>query len=309
MTIRPAEVADHTRMADLMQRTTQFNLTGTRFGVAEIEALPDATTRLMVDVRDRFGNYGTVGLMMFGAAGRSLEVTTFLLSCRVLGRGVEHRMLAHLGQAALTLGMDEIRLRYTVTPRNLPARQFLDEVAVYRDGTADASLIYVVGAPDAAALRYAPDGPATPEPAPETVPAATSQTPGWDERLPSRNDLALVTTELTTAERVRKAVGAAWTDTTDLDDRADDERIVVQIWAEILHVCAGDVDGDFRSLGGGSLEIVALLSQVYEAFRVEIPVDMLLDQAFTVTDVVEMIRLLRTGDDAPSDGDIPWVEA
>ena len=312
VTIRPADAADHTRMADLMRRTTQFNLSRERYGVAEIEALPDATTRLVVDVRDRFGSYGTVGLMMLSAACGSLEVTTFLLSCRVLGRGVEHRMLAHVGLMAVNQGLDDVQLRYTTTPRNLPARRFLDDVAVLRGEAADAGLIYAIRAQDAAGLRYAPDGPAIPEPAPapeQTLAATgTAGPPRWDRRLPAWDDLGLITTELTTAERVRKAVGAAWADAGNLGDRADDERVVIQIWAQILEIPAGDVNGDFRALGGGSLEIVALLAQVYEAFRVEIPVDMLLDQAFTVTDLVEMIRLLRACGEAQTAGDIPWVE-
>ena len=52
-----------------------------------------------VEVRDRFGDYGLVGVMIFGCADQALTVDTFLLSCRVLGRGVEHQMLNYSGQA------------------------------------------------------------------------------------------------------------------------------------------------------------------------------------------------------------------
>jgi 3-oxoacyl-(acyl-carrier-protein) synthase len=53
---------------------------------------------------------------------------TFLLSCRVLGRGVEHRILSDLGQMAAAAGASRVRLRIEKTKRNTPARSFLESV-------------------------------------------------------------------------------------------------------------------------------------------------------------------------------------
>ena len=60
---------------------------------------------LRVEVSDRFGDYGLVGVAIFGAIGDALAIDTMLLSCRVLGRGVEHAMLAHLGRLAVDRGL------------------------------------------------------------------------------------------------------------------------------------------------------------------------------------------------------------
>ena len=50
--------------------------------------------------------------MIFNAAEGKLSADTFLLSCRALGRGIEHRMLAKLGQIASERGLAPITLRY-----------------------------------------------------------------------------------------------------------------------------------------------------------------------------------------------------
>ena len=68
---------------------------------AQIQHLPESGLECrVVEVSDRFGDYGLVGLMIFVARNDVLEVDTFLLSCRVLNRGVEHRMLNELGRIA-----------------------------------------------------------------------------------------------------------------------------------------------------------------------------------------------------------------
>ena len=88
------------RVAQLTQRTNQFNFTTIRRSEAEIQKLcqSEELERLVVEVSDRFGDYGLVGVIMFRTNGKALEVDTFLLSCRVLGRGVEHQMIRKLGE-------------------------------------------------------------------------------------------------------------------------------------------------------------------------------------------------------------------
>ncbi len=57
-----------------------------------------------------------------------LVVDTFLISCRALGRGVEHRMLAFLGDQAAERGLATIGLELRETAKNLPAQQFVQSV-------------------------------------------------------------------------------------------------------------------------------------------------------------------------------------
>jgi FkbH-like protein len=122
--IRPVTRSDLARIAQLSQRTNQFNFTTIRRTEAEFEALIAGGTVecQTVRVRDRFGEYGLVGLIVFARDGDALAVESFMLSCRVLGRGVEHRVMANLGQRALDRSAARVRLRFEESRVNRPAK-------------------------------------------------------------------------------------------------------------------------------------------------------------------------------------------
>ena len=128
--ISPMQSEQLSRVAQLTQRTNQFNLTTIRRSEVEIQQRCNLG-RLechVVQVKDRFGDYGLVGLLLFEAQEKALVVDTFLLSCRVLGRGVEHRMLAYLGTLAQKRGLERVEVFYTPTKKNQPAWDFLISV-------------------------------------------------------------------------------------------------------------------------------------------------------------------------------------
>jgi FkbH-like protein len=81
-----------------------------------------------VQVRDRFGDYGLVGTVLFERRAEHLWVDTLLLSCRVLGRKVEHRMLEKLGQVAQARGLQWVHVPYCSTHKNQPVLDFLNEL-------------------------------------------------------------------------------------------------------------------------------------------------------------------------------------
>ena len=124
--IAPMAPADRTRVAQLTQRTNQMNTTLARRTEAEICTL-DAEC-WTVRVRDRFGDYGLTGVVIFRASGDALVVDTFLLSCRALGRGVEHRMVAQLGEAARERGLARVEIPFVAGQRNRPAELFLQSI-------------------------------------------------------------------------------------------------------------------------------------------------------------------------------------
>jgi FkbH-like protein len=118
------------RVAQLTQRTNQFNTTTIRRSANEIQALclSEKKEGLVVEVRDRFGDYGLVGVIILEARSDTIDVDTFLLSCRALGKGVEQRMLARLGEKARERKLDYVDVRYVPTPKNRPAFDFLDDI-------------------------------------------------------------------------------------------------------------------------------------------------------------------------------------
>ena len=108
------------RIEELFQRTTQFNATGRKFPVAELRALladPDAAI-FTLHVSDRFGDQGLVGV----AIVESREIIGLVMSCRVLGIGVENEFLQQVAA-----GYEELAGRIVETARNARVRN------IYRD--------------------------------------------------------------------------------------------------------------------------------------------------------------------------------
>ena len=121
----PDQVA---RVAQLTQRTNQFNFTSRRRSEAEVRNLGPSYEVLTVCVSDRFGDYGLVGVVILQTQDGVLGVDSLLLSCRVLGRRVEHKVLGHLGALACERDLNWVDLHYVQTDRNQPALHFLESV-------------------------------------------------------------------------------------------------------------------------------------------------------------------------------------
>lgn len=102
----PAEIA---RIAQLTQKTNQFNLTTRRYSEAEVQGFAaDAQTAVYsLSVRDRFGTLGLVGALIVRRDADTARIDTFLMSCRALGRRLELAMMAHC--------MDDLARAWPVT--------------------------------------------------------------------------------------------------------------------------------------------------------------------------------------------------
>ena len=73
---------------------------------------------MAVRVADRFGDYGLVGVVLLHKAEKTIEIETLLMSCRVLGRGVEEAIFAKIADVAHASGADEIVGEYLPTKKN-----------------------------------------------------------------------------------------------------------------------------------------------------------------------------------------------
>jgi FkbH-like protein len=131
--LAPLSAEQVSRVSQLTLRTNQFNLSGLRRSESEVRSLLLGPAKCLVaEARDRFGDYGLVGVLVFTVREESLQADSFLLSCRALGRGVEHRMLARLGEIAQELGLPRVTLIFRPSPRNQPAREFLESLRACR---------------------------------------------------------------------------------------------------------------------------------------------------------------------------------
>jgi FkbH-like protein len=123
--IRPATERDLPRVAQLTQKTNQFNLSLNRRSLAEVRELQASKDILVMDVSDRFGDYGLVGLAILERDRDSANLDTLLMSCRVLGRGVEDAFLSVIATLAAEQGLTQLVAPYHPGPRNSQVKQFL----------------------------------------------------------------------------------------------------------------------------------------------------------------------------------------
>jgi FkbH-like protein len=109
------------RIAQLTQKTNQFNLTTRRYTEADIRAFagqPDAIV-LSLHLQDRFSDQGIVGVMILSERQEDAwSVDTLLLSCRVIGRGVENAFVGFAQQLLLGRGAREMIGEYAPTKKN-----------------------------------------------------------------------------------------------------------------------------------------------------------------------------------------------
>lgn len=126
ITIREGSDLPLARVAQLTQKTNQFNLTTRRYTEAELAALTKKGARIFAgDVRDRFGEYGTVVLAIITSAGSDAFLDTFLMSCRVMGRGVENVFFEHILNKLAASHVSRIQASFIPTTKNKPAADFL----------------------------------------------------------------------------------------------------------------------------------------------------------------------------------------
>jgi len=124
--IAPVDAMTLGRAAQLTQKTNQFNLTTRRYTEQQIEDMmrdPDwkiSTFR----VKDRYADNGLVGVAITHTSDRICEIDSFLMSCRVIGRGVETALLSVLVEQAASQGCKAMRGWFLPTRKNAPCRSF-----------------------------------------------------------------------------------------------------------------------------------------------------------------------------------------
>ena len=123
--VAQVSAATRARVAQLTQKTNQFNMTTRRYSeqqIGEFAAAADCEV-YSVRVTDRFGGSGIVGVAITRQAGDAAELDTFLLSCRVIGRTIETAMLAVIADVARQHGAKQLAGWFVPTKKNAPAKE------------------------------------------------------------------------------------------------------------------------------------------------------------------------------------------
>jgi FkbH-like protein len=122
--IEPCNDFSLPRISQLTGKTNQFNVTTRRYTEAEIVGMQALGWRVYsARVRDRFGDNGLTAVAIAGPAhADTWSIDTFLMSCRVMGRGVETAMFAWIADEARRAGARSLRGRYLPTAKNSMVR-------------------------------------------------------------------------------------------------------------------------------------------------------------------------------------------
>jgi FkbH-like protein len=241
--IRAISEEEVARAAQLTQRTNQFNFTTIRRSESEILNLKSVYG---VHVRDRFGDYGFTGLLIGRPFGTTFLVENFLLSCRVLGRGVEHRVLAWLGEHAQSLGCKDVEIPFLAGARNAPAREFYETIPS------------PVTAEELARLKFQPRRIETAAAQQTTAPQAQYSV-DYAGIAQSFSSVASIRQHMMRGSRIELETGT--------------ESLLAAIWQDLLDCRSVAGESNFFDLGGHSLKVVLMLMRIHEVFGVSLGIE------------------------------------
>ncbi len=279
--IEPMDARQIQRVSQMTQRTNQFNFTTKRYSEAEIQQIYHTTTKecIVADVSDRFGDYGLVGAAIFTTNINALEIDTFLLSCRALGRRVEERLLSRLGEIATERNLEYVDIFFRPTKRNEPASNFLTHIAEQFKEESASGLLYripsdyaknllqmseaettqnIAGTPKSASDNGASDAKNQREPEQHNA----------DQEASSKSErFQRIATELRDPVHVQQLLQAQVGQRPDLAQsyvapHSETETAIAKIWQEVLYVDHVGLNDRFTDLGGGSLQLVQVYSKL-----------------------------------------------
>ena len=260
------------RVSQLTFRTNQFNFTTIRRSENEIRdwlAKPNRKC-LVASVSDRFGDYGLVGVLLYETNDEQFTVDTFLLSCRVLGRGVEHQLLSELALKAAREGKKFIELQYRPTEKNSPALKFIESLGVDSGNDHTAALSIKIQTKRLVGLQYEPEK-RTPAKSVKQKPAGRQAK--WFGNFNRSEVLQKICDELPDINRITKAIESYRyrhkSDDVPVEFAPGDtlETTLSKIWKKVLGKPQIGLNENFFEVGGTSLKAVQVIALVQKQLQ------------------------------------------
>lgn len=283
-----AEAID--RLSQLTQRTNQFNMNLARYDRDQLRAYAadKDNTLIGISVCDRFGDYGTVGLLGVSIRGEDAQVNLFMLSCRALNRGVEHQMLAHAANLARTSGATALQLDFERGLRNRPAEIFLEALT----GQTPQQGMNPVAIAQALDARLDPERCAgtTPAPLGRPTPNHQSDQPDWREIAMTLNSGSAIVNAMRGARQPRPDVSTSF-----VAPAPGLQRDIADIWCDCLRLSSVGVNDNFTDLGGSSLHLVQIHARLVGKLNREIPLTLLFEHG-TISALADRLSGQDRGD-------------
>jgi FkbH-like protein len=145
--IRSAQKSDLERVHQLFTKTNQFNVTTIRYSIGDVEKFfSDEHYDLTVfSAKDRFGDLGIIGLYLLALKDEQVDIDSFILSCRAMGRGIENAVMNRIKQRYVLANKgSKLIAKYIPTKKNVPVRSFFEEqgfIAIHELGNGEKEYI------------------------------------------------------------------------------------------------------------------------------------------------------------------------
>ncbi len=269
------------RVAQMTLRTNQFNFTSIRRTEGALKDFIESGAKCLVaSVSDRFGDYGIVGAVLYTTTADRFIVDTLLLSCRALGKGVEHHMVADLAGRAIRAGKAIVELRYQHSERNQPAGDFLERIT---KTSLESGSAFALHASELAELRYNPEEKSERTDRGETnttLRGAANTTHTFDRTSLSAamqrlgDELGTIENVVQAIERVHaSAQPEASPDSPNFRHDANDlERSLHEIWRKVLAKPAIGLTENFFDAGGTSLKAVMVVAMIRNQLKKDVSI-------------------------------------
>ncbi|WP_433257660.1 condensation domain-containing protein [Streptosporangium sp. CA-135522] len=260
---RPLKPEAAEEAADLTRRVSEFHLNGRTWSAERITELVESGTHTCweVIVRDRFGDHGVSGVVLARPEGESLLVEAWVLTCPVLGKGVEDRVLERLRELAGERGRETLAFAYRGGKRNDAAHRFLSGL-VSVDREADTT------------LRIPATDPMTSTASRKDTARRQAPMAGLGRRRPKRStaDAALghfaSAADIVRAIESREGTPAPATDSHGgpAEPKGDTAwEVLAELFAEVLRVDSIPPDQGFFDAGGNSMLALQLIAKANKA--------------------------------------------
>ena len=270
------------RVSQLTFRTNQFNFTTIRRTETEVNNFLGNSQNhcLITEVSDRFGYYGLTGVLFYSIVENKILVDSFLLSCRVLGRGVEYKILSELGNIALENNLDSIELKYIPSSKNKPALEFIEKIGANFKTKIFNDLIFLFPAVYLAELNYDPTI-SNEESIDETRSKKKVNKESEKNKIKSSvlsDQLQQVADKLNSNPLIYKEVESFKVLNTKQDlsnylqPNTDIEKRISLIWQKVLGRTMIGLNDNFFEIGGTSLKAVQLIALIKKELGINLSI-------------------------------------
>ena len=135
---KPFDTFHFSRIAQLTQRSNQFNLRTVRYTEQEVAQLAGSKEHLTLyfTLKDKFGDYGLISVVVMDKQQDTLFISEWLMSCRVLKRGMEEFIIDEIMQTAKKYGYSKVTAEYIRTAKNNMVSDLYDQLGLHavKDG-------------------------------------------------------------------------------------------------------------------------------------------------------------------------------